>query len=154
MTFLESKRQENLNRISLEYQQSLININNSKINDSKNDEEKNDNEGDNEQVVENINVYVSGAVLKEGLYELMKDSTVADLLDKAGINSDYDVEAINLNYILSNNDNIYVPFSNNGNKISINTADETSLDMLPSIGPTLAKRIIEYRNSNGLFRIY
>lgn len=37
-------------------------------------------------------------------------------------------------------------------KININEADETVLTRLPGIGPSLAKRIVEYRSRNGYFR--
>jgi competence protein ComEA len=36
--------------------------------------------------------------------------------------------------------------------ININTADEKQLDALPGIGPTLAARIVEYRQANGPFK--
>ena len=36
--------------------------------------------------------------------------------------------------------------------VNINTADEKALDTLPGIGPAMAKRIIEYREAEGLFQ--
>jgi comEA protein len=36
--------------------------------------------------------------------------------------------------------------------ININFADESELKKLPRIGPAMAKRIIEYRNTNGPFK--
>ena len=38
------------------------------------------------------------------------------------------------------------------NKININTADATTLDSLPGIGPVYASRIIEYRQANDGFK--
>ena len=38
------------------------------------------------------------------------------------------------------------------NKVNINTASEIELTLLPGIGRTLAKRIIDYRNTVGHFR--
>jgi comEA protein len=37
-------------------------------------------------------------------------------------------------------------------KIDINTATVSDLQMLPGIGPTLAKRIVEFRNEKGSFK--
>ncbi|MCX6640372.1 MAG: helix-hairpin-helix domain-containing protein [bacterium] len=36
--------------------------------------------------------------------------------------------------------------------ININTADQSELESLPGIGPTLAKRIMEFRTERGKFR--
>lgn len=36
--------------------------------------------------------------------------------------------------------------------INVNTADQSQLDTLPGIGPSLAQRIIQYREANGPFR--
>ncbi|HBO61046.1 TPA: hypothetical protein DD449_05180 [Candidatus Berkelbacteria bacterium] len=37
-------------------------------------------------------------------------------------------------------------------KININTAALTDLDKIPSVGPVIAQRIIDYRNENGAFK--
>jgi len=36
--------------------------------------------------------------------------------------------------------------------ININTADAATLETLPKIGPTMAQRIVEYRQANGPFQ--
>ena len=38
-------------------------------------------------------------------------------------------------------------------RININTASAQTLETLPGIGPTLAQRIVDFRNQNGLFQI-
>ena len=37
-------------------------------------------------------------------------------------------------------------------KVNINTADASALESLPGIGPVIAQRIVEYRQTYGLFR--
>jgi competence protein ComEA len=37
-------------------------------------------------------------------------------------------------------------------KININTASQSELELLPRVGPALAKRIIEYREQHGPFK--
>ena len=37
-------------------------------------------------------------------------------------------------------------------RVNINLADEKTLDSLPGIGPAMAKRIIDYRNTEGMFQ--
>lgn len=39
----------------------------------------------------------------------------------------------------------------NGTKVNVNTADQTTLETLPGVGPVLAGRIIEWRTTNGSF---
>jgi competence protein ComEA len=40
-----------------------------------------------------------------------------------------------------------------GQTININTASETDLTQLPGVGPSLARRIVEYRAANGPFQL-
>ena len=42
--------------------------------------------------------------------------------------------------------------SSKDGQININTADEKTLDELPGVGPTMAKRIVEYRETEGAFQ--
>lgn len=42
--------------------------------------------------------------------------------------------------------------SGNGKQININSADVGQLVELPSVGPKLAQRILDYRKSNGSFK--
>ena len=37
-------------------------------------------------------------------------------------------------------------------RVDVNTADEAELERLPEVGPTLARKIVEYRNAHGPFR--
>ncbi|SHI35505.1 helix-hairpin-helix domain-containing protein [Desulfofundulus thermosubterraneus] len=40
-----------------------------------------------------------------------------------------------------------------GSLVNINTADQKELETLPGIGPSLAQRIIQYRETNGPFKV-
>jgi len=69
---------------------------------------------------------------------------------------------INQSSILEDGEKIYIPVKNQSNfqfpnknnqaKININKASKAELEKLPGIGPTLAKRIFDYRAKQGLFK--
>lgn len=105
-------------------------------------------------------VYITGAVESPGLYEILTNSSVGDVIKVAGGVLPYgDIESINMADRVSSGDHIHVRFNFTGNpemllrtqKININTATEKELDALPGIGPTMAKRITEHRQSKGAF---
>ena len=107
-----------------------------------------------------IIVYVTGAIQSPGLYKLSSVSTVGDVIKGAGGVLPYaDVEAINLAETVQGGQHVHIKFNFHGNleallrnqKININTASVKELDALPGIGPTMAKRIEEYRQSKGDF---
>lgn len=107
------------------------------------------------------NVYsvsITGNVVNPGTYSVTKDSTLGYLITLAGGITDIaDVSAFNSNAKLVDNGSYYIPYKrvneNNENiKISINTANQAALDTLPGIGEVFAKRIIDYRISNGFFK--
>lgn len=102
---------------------------------------------------QNIKVEIKGEVLNEGVYELENYRTINDLLELAILKETADTSSINLNTTLHNGDVIYIPKKDENNvKISINTSDSKTLEIIPGIGPSTAERIINYRNENGLFQ--
>lgn len=120
-------------------------------------------------ISEQIFVHISGAVRNEGVFKLTKGDRLFELLRMAHADPDADLDSVNLAAILSDGQKIFIPnrhlqaisgsnaqaVSDNGAQqakiININTADEKGFDSLPGIGPTTAKRIVEYREKNGQF---
>ncbi len=113
-----------------------------------------------------LRVYVSGAVQRPDVYELPPGSIVKDaLLVAGGASKEADLDRINLAATLADGQQIYVPHqgeqdlpvqppaaeSTGGTRININTASAEALETLPGIGPTLAQRIVAYRQANGPF---
>lgn len=102
-----------------------------------------------------ITIYISGAVVNPGVYELPPGSRIQDAVTIAGgFLPTADSGGINLAAILIDSSQIDIPSRINSNfngKVNINTATVEELDQLPGIGPTAAKNIVEYRLENGLF---
>jgi competence protein ComEA len=99
-----------------------------------------------------------------GSYTLPLGSRIDDAVRAAGgPTADADLERINLAQILRDGQHIHVPRVGEvlptptpyglsaGGRIDINLADAALLETLPGIGPTIAQRIIEYREMNGPF---
>lgn len=119
-------------------------------------------------------VHVTGQVKKPGVVELESGARVNDAITKAGgVEETAALDAVNLARIVIDGEQIFVPHIDDalelnsqrlegfGNAesasgiptvININTADQATLETLPRIGPALASRIIEWRESNGGFQ--
>lgn len=159
----------NFNEIILEEDSKTIETVPSKV------ENKFQNESQANEVNE-IVIHITGAVKKEGIVYLREGDRVIDAIKKAGGETkEADLGQVNLAYVLSDGQKIYIPRknekideyiisdSNNSykvnnqselktkEKININSASEDELDTLPGIGPSIAKKIIDYRNENGKF---
>ncbi len=99
--------------------------------------------------------YISGEVLYSGVYALDRGSRVKDLLLKAKITTDADLEKINLAAPLYDGQKIHIPKKGEaeytGSLMNINTATKRDLTSLSGIGKNFAEKIIEYRNIYGDF---
>jgi len=123
---------------------------------------------------EGLYVHVAGAVRRPGLYRLPSSARVAAALRRAGGPlRRADLAAINLAATVADGQQIKVPrvgersASPTGGgpaggaaaggagaaaKLSLASATVDQLDQLDGIGPTLAKRIVQYRDEKGGFR--
>jgi competence protein ComEA len=107
-----------------------------------------------------IFVHVLGEVARPGLYELREGDRVVDAVAAAGGMTDAaDPAGVNLARLLSDGEQLAVPAVGEvvasapgivaDGRIDLNAADAAALDTLPRIGPAMAQRIIEWRESNG-----
>ena len=114
-----------------------------------------------------IVVYVSGQVKNPAVITLEDNGNLRliDAVNAAGGMTEFaDTEIINLAEPLTDGQHIHVPTKDiifrelpaqnatSSGYININTADEKELQQIKGIGPALAGRIIEYRESNGAFK--
>jgi len=110
-----------------------------------------------------VQVYVSGAVERPGVYALHEGVRVVDAIQAAGGPADdADLEAVNLAQRIRDEDHVTVPrigqpsssaagTSGSPDLIDINTASAALLDTLPGIGEVYSQRIVDSRTSEGPF---
>jgi len=117
-----------------------------------------------------VYVHVLGAVTSPGLYALDEGARVAEAVAAAGGATDgADLRSVNLARVVSDGEQIIVATEGgsdgggtgvagsgsggpaSGGLVDLNSADVATLDTLPRIGPAIAARIVEWRESNGRF---
>ena len=104
-------------------------------------------------------VHVLGAVVEPGLYELSDGDRAVDAVAAAGgFAEGADETQLNLARLLVDGEQIYVPLlgevaapTPGDGKVNLNTADQAQLETLPRVGPSLAQRILDWRDANGRF---
>ncbi len=103
---------------------------------------------------EKMVITVSGAVERPGKIELPMYATIDDALKLVKPLPDADLSALNPQIILNDKDVLNVPVHQEQSvlKVSINTATVEQLQQLPGVGPSTAQRIVEHRETHGLFQ--
>jgi len=109
-----------------------------------------------------MTVTLSGEIQKPGTYIIQKDKSLGDLIQLAGgATTNADEHAYHTTTSLIAGFHYYIAPAFDPNdvcgttalvKVGINSASENNLMTLSNIGTSLATAIIEYRQSQGLFR--
>ena len=112
-----------------------------------------------------LKVYLSGAVVRPGVYILRE----GDRLDEAsaaagGTIEEADLSRVNLALRVRDQDHFHIPrvgevgvtapiptSTDQSGLLNINTATVQQLEALPGIGPVKASAIVDYRQKNGAF---
>lgn len=132
--------------------------------------EETENNTEKEQQEKILVVYICGAVVNPGVYELPQDARVVQAIEAAGgLREDADTVTVNQAKRLEDGEQIQIltkeeaeavksnrtieggETSGEPEKININLADAAALMTLPGIGQAKADAIIEYREANGKF---
>lgn len=109
-------------------------------------------------------MYVTGAVVREGLYSMREGNRVANAIDMAGgYSGSADRSRVSGATLLRDGDHLHVRAQSEPipsavvstpsvtGRINLNTATAQELETLPEIGPVTAKAIVDHRAKVGRF---
>jgi competence protein ComEA len=111
-------------------------------------------------------VHVVGQVIRPGIVELDEGARVIDAIDAAGgVTQAADIDSLNLARMVIDGEQVYVPETGEDvsaraqpapgtaqGPVSLSRADQATLETLPGVGPSLASRIIAFREAHGPFQ--
>ena len=132
----------------------------------------------NEEIVEEkeyIKIHITGQVKIPGIIELEYGARISDAIEKAGGLTEFaSLKNVNLAYKLEDGQKLYIPtteedvesvlmengeniiqntnLSGKSKMININKANESELEEIPGVGPSMASKIVNYRKENGEFK--
>jgi len=132
------------------------------------------------EVLEEKNIiilHMIGEIKNPGIIKIEEGSRLIDAIEAAGgITENADISKVNLAYVVSDGQKIYIPsyldenienyiqdnigdniiiediYINKSNLVNINTAKQEELETLTGIGPSTALKIINYRQETGKFK--
>ena len=130
-----------------------------------------DKNGDEKEII----VHIAGEVNSPGIIKVNEGDRIIDVVEKAGgFTSEANIDRVNLAYevkdeqkivipnvndmddeksIIDENDDFIIDNNNHrGGLININTATQSELELLSGIGPSMASKIIDYREKSGKFK--
>lgn len=91
-------------------------------------------------------IEVKGAVKNPGVYYLDWNATIEEAIQQAGgLLSNADTSSLNLSKNVENEGVVVINTQKEKTCVSINSATLEELDTLSGIGPSIAQRIIDYR---------
>jgi competence protein ComEA len=102
-------------------------------------------------------VHISGAIANPGVYPITPGMRLFEVIAIAGgFSSKADQSSVNLARTVTDGEQILIAtggvVSKSDGLVSLNRASSSDLDKLPGIGPTLAARIIDWREANNGFQ--
>ena len=96
-----------------------------------------------------MDVEIKGAISSPGVYTLKRNSSISTLIKRSGpLLENADTSRISFTHILQDQDVVVIPEIKGIKLISLNSATKEELQTLPGIGPSIAQRIIDYRESS------
>ena len=132
------------------------------------------------EVIEDKNIiilHMIGEIKNPGIIEIEEGSRLIDAIEAAGgITEKADISKVNLAYVVSDGQKIYIPsyldeniknyiqdnigdniiiediYIKKSELVNINTAKQEELETITGIGPSTALKIINYRQENGKFK--
>lgn len=110
-----------------------------------------------------IEVQISGAVVRPGVYTLASEARLHDLVAAAGgFKPGAETGKLNLAEIVGDGQKVVIQPEYardkvakelaDGETVNINTAPALELQRIPGVGPTLSARIVDMRNTRGLYK--
>ena len=110
-----------------------------------------------------VTIHCAGAILNPGVYTIPMSLTVLEAIEYCGgFLNHADLDKVNLAKKVKDGQRIFVPFLKKPTlkkasivqPVFINSANASTLELIPGVGKRIAEAIVLYRNQHGLFKRY